>query len=303
MLRSLEVQLLISVDYRPLYRLPLLAHPRTPLLVWIQDPRPMSDVAKVNTLRLPDGSHAEGLDAINCTNFRQIASASRFARRQLLFASPARFLKAKAVATLGVEIPEPVHLGYPVWLPSAPGPKVRQQRPSFVFLGRLDPIKRPWIFAELAKALPDYDFHFLGKAHFRSSGLHETAPKNLFFHGHVESSEKWALLQAASGLVNCSIHEALPVSFMEALSVGTPLISCQDPDGLTTAFGSFVGFSPGDGLDLVPAFAHAIAAAAEDDALLERGASGQEFARTHHGQGAVIAQLKQILSQLDIATS
>ena len=37
----------------------------------------------------------------------------------------------------------------------------------------LDPIKRPWLFAEIAKHFPDVEFLFLGQSHFRGEGAWE----------------------------------------------------------------------------------------------------------------------------------
>jgi len=40
--------------------------------------------------------------------------------------------------------------------------------------------------------------------------------------------------------VNTSVREALPVSFLEALAHGTPIISGENPDGLTSDYGCVV---------------------------------------------------------------
>jgi len=65
-------------------------------------------------------------------------------------------------------------------------------------------------------------------------------------------------LKDAKILVNTSIHEALPISFLEALSFGTLLVSNRNPEELTERFGIYVGDVLGDGFDKVDLFVDAI---------------------------------------------
>ena len=76
---------------------------------------------------------------------------------------------------------------------------VKSARPSVVFLGRLDPIKRPWIFAALAARHSDADFLFLGQSHFEGPGSWrpENLPSNLRLLGHVGEEEKFRVLSSA----------------------------------------------------------------------------------------------------------
>lgn len=59
-------------------------------------------------------------------------------------------------------------------------------------------------------------------------------------------------------MVNTSIHEALPISFLEALSYGTLIVSNRNPDDLTIKFGIYVGDVLGDGFDKVYLYVNAI---------------------------------------------
>jgi glycosyltransferase involved in cell wall biosynthesis len=77
------------------------------------------------------------------------------------------------------------------------------------------------------------------------------AIENLHFAGHVDGAEKEQYLKDAKILVNTSIHEALPISFLEALSFGTLLVSNRNPEALTEKFGIHVGDVLGDGFDKV----------------------------------------------------
>ena len=52
-LHGRNIDLILSIDYRPTYDFPLSALPETTMIVWVQDPRPSDDIEKINTLRLP----------------------------------------------------------------------------------------------------------------------------------------------------------------------------------------------------------------------------------------------------------
>ena len=81
---------------------------------------------------------------------------------------------------------------------------------------------------------------------------------NLTFLGHLDGTEKEKYLIQSKILVNTSIHEALPVSFLEAFLYGITVISNQNPDGLVSKYGKYVGKSHGDGWDDVDKFVSAI---------------------------------------------
>ena len=56
------------------------------------------------------------------------------------------------------------------------------------------------------------------------------------------------------------VHEALAVSFQEALASRTPLLACVDTEGVVSRFGVSVGPLPGDGLAALPSLRDGLAA-------------------------------------------
>lgn len=132
-----------------------------------------------------------------------------------------------------------------------------------IFLGRLESVKRGWLFCEIAKQLPQFEFYVLGQT-FREESKNAKIfneyknISNLHFVGHVDGEQKEQYLKDAKILVNTSIHEALPISFLEALSYGTLLVSNRNPDDLTSKFGIYVGDVLGDGFDKIDLFVDAI---------------------------------------------
>lgn len=283
-----RIDVLLAVDYRPGYRDVLSLLSSTPIVFWVQEPRPAADVAKVATLRIPGQDEAPaGSRSINCTSFAEVAKASQKRGRPIEYVAPApSFLHAKASAAYGVTIPPPGFLGYgipcdPQWdiVPKHPRPRV-------LFLGRLDPIKRPWLFLELARHFPEVEFVFAGKNHFdgTSGGWHpENTPPNVRFTGHVDGPAKFELIRSSWVLINTSIHEALPVSFLEALDGEVPILSCQNPEDVTSRFGRFVGHWDGDGMDGLPRLREFLRELLEDHNLRAAlGTAGRTWVRQNH---------------------
>ena len=231
---------------------------RKPLLFWIQGPRPQHDGDEMNIVqRLPEPpcGNATAYDMVH-----QLVESGR-----VRFITQAHDLVPKAFelyrlpASTPVEyLPNPQALHYP--------PEVVASHPKqnkVVFLGRIESIKRGWLFCEIAKAMPDLTFYVIGQSTqdaARNEALvapYRSLP-NLHFLGHLEGEAKYRQLLDAKVLVNTSIHEALPISFLEALACGTLLVSNRNPDHLTERFGRYVGPVLGDGFEGVPRFVAAI---------------------------------------------
>jgi glycosyltransferase involved in cell wall biosynthesis len=286
-LRRARPAVLLSIDYRPSYDTAFKALPRTPMVVWVRDPRPPEDVAAVGRIRIPGRRCDElpqGVDPIDCTPLRRIVRWSRALRRPVAFASPAPdALTPKAPGTYGLDPGRLALLPNPIQVGREPGPKARA--PRVVFLARLDPYKRPWLFVELARAFPDVEFVMLGQSHFEGPGSWEPAdpPANLRLAGNLAGEGKLRELDAAWVLVNTSPHEALAVSFQEALASRTPLLACVDTEGVVSRFGISVGRFSGDGLEALPALRDALARLLSDDELRDRlGSQGREWVRGRH---------------------
>ncbi len=292
-----RVALLLSIDHRPNHVPVLDAAAEAPLVVWTRDPRTPADVERIATLELPDGSAPDGVAAIDC---RSLTGVAERRRAPFVLATPAPTIAAaKAQETYGLPptglrfLPNPVE--------SVDRPAAEADRPFVVFLGRLDPIKRPWLFVELARRLPHVDFAMLGQAHFRGPGAWQPSPPppNLRLLGHVDGPEKTRLLGAAWLLVNTSIHEALPVSFLEALHVATPIVSCRDPESVTSRFGVYVGELAGSGLDGLDALAAGVEQLIEDRELRTRlGRSGREWVRATHTRDAFLDAFAELADPL-----
>ncbi len=178
-----------------------------------------------------------------------------------------------------------------------------QKKNKIIFLGRIESVKRGWLFCEIAKRLPQYEFYVLGKT-FREENRNKEIMaqyrniKNLHFVGHVEGVQKANYLKDAKILVNTSIHEALPVSFLEALSYGTVLVSNRNPENLTAQFGIWVGDVLGDGFDKVDLYCNAIQKLMQNEKLRKKlSQKGVEYVKKVHNVDNFIQNLRTILHE------
>jgi glycosyltransferase involved in cell wall biosynthesis len=284
-LRAEKIDLLLLIDYRPNYRFFARALPRTPVIVWVRDPRTPADIAKVCAVRIPgvESVEPQGIEPIDCTSLAGVARESRMLSRHLLLATPAPHLAAKVEETYGVGAREVFFLPNIVELDA--GEVLKSPHPRVIFLGRLDAVKRPWLFVKLAELFPHVEFLVLGQSHFQAEGAWkpESLPSNVRLLGHLDGAEKTRLLASAWVLVNTSIHEGLPVSFLEALACETPILSCQDPGGVVSRFGVYTGNFDGSGLEALPKFADGLERLLRDGKTCARlGREGcQWVAETH----------------------
>lgn len=196
-----------------------------------------------------------------------------------LFAQ-ARFLipKARRLYRLGGDVS---FLPNPVEVPDRGMRKA--DTPMVCFLGRWDPQKRVELFLGLAPLFPEVDFVAMGRGHdLKADALLRAKYRgvpNLRLAGFVSEEEKSRILEASWALVNTSVREALPVSFLEALAHETPIISGEDPDGLTSAYGYRVADDD---------YAEELRRMLRDEGRFERGRLGRRYVEGYHEAGAVV---------------
>jgi glycosyltransferase involved in cell wall biosynthesis len=295
--------LLLSIDYRPNYTPLFRILPQTPIIVWVRDPRPPEDVAKIETIRIPgeEDIMPQGLWTPDCTSLAGVVKTSQWLNRPILFGTPASFLREKVVGTYGVKNAEVALL--PNIIDIEPGEITKSEKPTVVFLARLDPYKRPWLFVELARHFPDVDFIFLGKAHFQGKGAWEpnSLPDNVRLMGHIGGEEKIRLLSSAWVLVNTSIHEGLAVSFQESLKCETPILSSVDPEGVVSRFGIYVGRWDGTGLEGMPKFVEGLTRLLEDRDLRTRlGKEGRQWVSQTHNKSRFLETFQELCTKAGV---
>ena len=230
-----------------------------PLLYWIQDPRDINMYQQrqqtVNRLRDDDWAYIKDVAVWMQEMMRQ---------NRVSFISQGESLSA--IAREMYQIPEvmPIHdLPNPVELDPSYKLNDPPKENKIIFLGRLEAQKRVWIVCEIATAMPQYEFYILGAtgkdrneiANAKALEQYRNPDgsskiSNLHFTGHVDGDLKNWHIKTAKLLLNTSIWEGIPVSWLEALSYGTLIVSAFDRDNIVGRFGTFVGEVMGDGIDI-----------------------------------------------------
>lgn len=173
----------------------------------------------------------------------------------------------------------PGHLPNPIDIPASIRPK--SKNPSVVWIGRWDPQKRPDVALKVASAMKDIDFYFIGKAtehevyQNRERALKELYRKydNIHFEEFISEERKRELIEKAWILLNTSVREGIPVTFLEAMVTKTCIVSSVDPDYYASQFG--IPVKNGD-------YVGAIRMAISDGIHKEKGQKGYEHALAVH---------------------
>jgi len=107
---------------------------------------------------------------------------------------------------------------------------------TILWVGKQNEIKRPEIFIKLAKELEEYQFALianpmLGLANYLEKWL--PTPPNVTFLEYIPFHQIERYFATAKLLINTSIFEGLPNTFLQAAKYGVPIVSLQvDPDNM-----------------------------------------------------------------------
>lgn len=169
-----------------------------------------------------------------------------------------------------------------------------------LFVGRLVPEKRPDLLVTAFRTLPgDHRLVLVGGPSFTEAYVHELevlarADARVLMPGYVYGERLAALYHHASAFVQPSALEGLPLTLLEAVAAGTPVIASDiaphrellDPSG---AGGRL--FPAGDG----PALARTMARVLADPVAEHRGASVlREQVLRHYSWDSATTQLEQV---------
>lgn len=294
--QNYELFLSIEMTY-PSYKIMKLIDNKK-LVLWIQDPRPSSIwEPKRETVSLMKDPCVTNKDIPKLIEHLNSKGLVRFISQGYSLNPLAKTLYNLPKNTPIQYLPNPIELDMNYNF------DLSKKKKQVIFLGRLEAQKRAWLFCEVAKRMPEYEFYVMGKF-FRDEEnnkkpllpyLNNDIP-NLLFTGHLEGDEKEKLIKESRILLNTSIWEGIPISWLEALQYGTSVVSCLDNENLPSRFGAYVGEILGDGYDNVDLFIPVIQELMENDELYSRKAqSAIEYIRENHNIEKFIEDMRNVI--------
>lgn len=169
-------------------------------------------------------------------------------------------------------------------------------------VGRLVPVKRVDLFIETARllardpALQDVEFFVIGDGPLRATlqGKAQDLQNRLHFLGALETVHPY--IEALDVLVMCSDHEGLPMTLLEAMALGTPVVG-HETGGIALLA------SQGRGLvtprhqahDYAQLVAQALAEEEDSQAMAD---AAREYVMLHHHAGINAERCLRLYSQL-----
>jgi glycosyltransferase involved in cell wall biosynthesis len=170
--------------------------------------------------------------------------------------------------------------GHPV--PSGPFPKPAV--PVVAWVANVKPLKQPDVFLNMAGALAGVKASFVmagrpdsGPYQEKMERIVKTLP-NVTYAGELTQEETNKLIASSSVLVNTSLHEGFPNTFVQAWMRETPVVSLRvDPDDILTT--QKMGFCSGTPGRLVEDVRYLVEHDAERAAM---GRRARQYALEHH---------------------
>jgi len=173
--------------------------------------------------------------------------------------------------------------------PVPEGPFLKSTVPVVVWVANIKPLKQPEIFIDLARALEGLraEFVLVGRPDFGPYQDHieqmlRNSP-NVSYRGELSHDETNKIIASASILINTSLYEGTPNTFIQAWMRETPVVSLNvDPDDIMTR--EQIGFRSGTFQRLVEDVRFLIEHEQERAA---QGRKAREYARGHHDIGLI----------------
>lgn len=268
------------------------------LILWIQDPRPKSawknTIDTMQSIKDPCFYVQHVYDTVNMLN----------SQHRVKFISQGYSLNALALELYNLPKNTPIqYLPNPIEMDMDFQFDISKKKKQVIFLGRLEAQKRCWLFCEVAKRMPEYEFFVLGQFfRYQEDNRRMMSPymngdiPNLHFVGHVDGDQKSKLLRESRILLSTAIWEGIPISWLESLSYGTLLVSDLEREDLARKFGKFVGEIPGDGFDGVDKFIPAIRELMENDEEYSKTASAAvAYIRERHNIPRFVRDMRNVI--------
>lgn len=169
-----------------------------------------------------------------------------------------------------------------------------------VWVGTIQPVKRPELFLDLAQRLPQYKFRLVGgatagAAQFEALQQRANALGNVEMTGFVPYADIDVKFDGASLLINTSAAEGFPNTFLQAWSRGIPTVSFFDAGARSN--GANVGVTVPD----LDAMERAVLGLKSDpEHWSQHGARAAEHCRRSHSVASAVDEYERIFEGIGL---
>lgn len=167
---------------------------------------------------------------------------------------------------------------------------------TILWISRYDTMKRPELFIELAKRLPEEDFVIVMPCDKKTTPdilIHKNFPANVKYVGFVPFSETYEYYFNAKLLVNTSEYEGFPNSFIQACIAKTPILSFRvNPDNFI--YENNLGFVCNDDLDMAVEFIKGL----DEEKLLFYGNNAFDYVKENHNIETSAAAYEEVIRRM-----
>ena len=174
-----------------------------------------------------------------------------------------------------------------------------RHRDAILWVGTMRSWKRPRLFLDLAGMLPSYRFVMVGGRASGEGRLYEELQAeakgigNLDFRGFVPYHEIGPYFDRAALLVNTSIREGFPNTFLQAWIRGVPVGTLFDPDGVVKIHGLGVA------RQTIGDLSEGIGGILAEPELMDRvGGRCLRYVRQRHGVEEVVGKVMRAVEEL-----
>lgn len=186
-------------------------------------------------------------------------------------------------------VQEPLVVQHDIMTEAAGAVSFREVRPYFLYVGNAYPHKNLPVLFALAKAFPEHQLVLVGKEDYFYRRLRDEAERsgarNILFAGFLKDQDLSVLYRFARLYLFPSLYEGFGLPPLEAMAVGTPVVS-SDRGSLPEILGDAAYyFDPTAPLDLIAAVHRVAEEATLRQTLRERGY--RQGAKFHFGDMAV----------------
>lgn len=195
-----------------------------------------------------------------------------------------RLLKIKGKHVSIIENMHPIHL-----LPTTAGDRI-------AWIGRLTRVKRPDVFLRLAKAFPSLHFLMLGpvdavdREYARDIQLQAQKIKNLQYIEKIPFQRTPEIFDRACLLVNTSEYEGFPLTFVQAMCQGIPILTMGiDPDRVVSKIAGYVAHNEND-------LAKKLTKLLSQNAWKKHSQASYEYAKNHFAPDIIIPKYESVFS-------